>query len=106
MIEDVLIKVGNFIFLVDFFILEIEPVANFKSHISVILGRPFLTIANAEINCRNELMKLSFGNMTIELNIFNLKQESTQYADVNIIQNKIYEPIDISDEEVDLESSF
>jgi hypothetical protein len=24
------------------------------------------------INCRNGLMKLSFGNMTLEMNIFNI----------------------------------
>ena len=51
-------------------------------------------------------MKLSFKNMIIQLNIFNLEQESIQYADVNIIQEKIYKPIDISDEEVNFESSF
>ena len=106
MVEDVLIKIDNFIFPIDFIILEIEPVANPKGHIPIISGRPFLATANAEINYRNRLMKLSFENMTIKLNIFNLEQESTQHTDVNIIQKKIYEPIDISDEEVDFESSF
>ena len=51
MVEDVLIKVGNFIFLVDFVILETEPISNPKGQILVILGRPFLATANAEINC-------------------------------------------------------
>ncbi|XP_073113079.1 uncharacterized protein [Elaeis guineensis] len=69
------------------------------------LGRPFLATANAEINCRNGLMKLSFGNMTIELNVFNLEQESSSHADVNVVQDGIYESIDISDDEVDLESN-
>ncbi|XP_073317252.1 uncharacterized protein [Primulina huaijiensis] len=36
------------------------------------LGRPFLATSNALINCRNGIMKLSFGNMTLELNVFNL----------------------------------
>ncbi|XP_024043020.1 uncharacterized protein LOC112099781, partial [Citrus clementina] len=35
-------------------------------------GRPFLATANALINCRNGLMNLSFGNMTLELNVFNM----------------------------------
>ena len=73
MVEDVLIKVGNFIFLVDFVILETEPISNPKGQILVILGRPFLATTNAEINYWNGLMKLSFENMTIELNIFNLE---------------------------------
>ena len=85
MVEKVLIKVGNFIFPIDFIILEIELVANPKGHIPVILGRPFLATANAEINYQNRLMKLSFENMTIELNIFNLEQKFTQHVDVNII---------------------
>ena len=46
-VEDVLIKVSDFIYPVDFVILETELVANPKSHIPVILGRPFLAIANA-----------------------------------------------------------
>ena len=73
MVEDVLIKIDNFIFFVDFIILEIEPVVNPKAYISIILERPFLATVNIEINCQNGLMKLSFENMTIELNIFNLE---------------------------------
>ena len=73
MVENILIKVENFIFSVDFIILETEPISNPKGQILVILGRPFLATANVEINYRNRLMKLSFRNMTIELNIFNLE---------------------------------
>ena len=71
-IEDVLIKVGDFVFLVDFVVLETEPVRNLKNQIPIILGRPFLATSNALINCRNGLMKLTFGNMTIDLNIFHV----------------------------------
>ncbi|KAL6315812.1 hypothetical protein AAG906_008198 [Vitis piasezkii] len=34
--------------------------------------RPFLATSNAIINCRNGVMQLTFGNMTLELNIFHL----------------------------------
>ena len=101
MVEDVLIKIKNFIFPVDFIILEIEPVSNPEGHISVILGRPFLAIVNAKINCRNRLMKLSFENMTIELSVFNLEQESSKQASVNMIQD---EPYDISIKKIDPKS--
>ena len=77
MIADVLIKVGEFIFPVDFVILETAPVENPRGQIPVILGRPFLATSNALINCRCGLMKLTFGNMTIDLNIFNLNQVFT-----------------------------
>jgi len=73
-IEDVLIQVGEFIYPVDFVVIETETVSNFASQIPVILGRPFLATTNALINCRNGMMTLSFGNMTVELNIFNLQR--------------------------------
>ena len=70
-IEDVLVQVDKFIYPVDFVALDIQLVEACNS-IPVILGRPFLATSNALINCRNGLMKLSFGNMTLEMNIFNI----------------------------------
>ena len=64
-IKDVLIKVDKFYFLVDFIVLDTEPVYIIGSEISVILGRPFLATANTLINCRSGVMKISFGNMTM-----------------------------------------
>ena len=63
-IEDVLVRVDKFIYLVDFIVLETEPIANECKQIPVTLGRPFLATANALINCWNGVMNLSFGNMT------------------------------------------
>ena len=40
----------------------------------IILGRPFLATSNAIINCWNGVMQLTFGNMTLELNIFHLSK--------------------------------
>ena len=56
----------------DFIVLETEPIANECKQIHVILDRPFLATANALINYRNRVMNLSFGNMTLELNVFNI----------------------------------
>lgn len=75
-LKDVLIKVGNFIYPIDFVVLETKLVANPRDHISIILGRPFLVTANTLISCCNGVMKLSFGNMTVDLNIFNLGNKS------------------------------
>jgi len=71
-VEDVLIRVGEFIYHLDFVVIETEKVSNVASETPMILGRPFLATANALINCRNGMMRLSFGNMTLELNIFNM----------------------------------
>ena len=69
-IEDVFIQVDTVYYLVDFIILDTQPVEceSSKRHILAILGRPFLATANAFIYCRNELLKLSFGNITLETN--------------------------------------
>ncbi|KAL3597114.1 hypothetical protein D5086_008751 [Populus alba] len=74
-IEDVLVQVDKFIYPVDFVVLDTQPVETCNS-IPVILGRPFLATSNALINCRNGLMKLSFGNMTLEMNIFNICKQA------------------------------
>ncbi|RVX07351.1 hypothetical protein CK203_022597 [Vitis vinifera] len=69
-IEDVLIQINNFYYPVDFVVLDTEQGTSGLNYVPIILGRPFLAIANTLINCRSGVMQLTFGNMTIELNIF------------------------------------
>ena len=52
--------------------LDIEPALNDNTQIHVILGHPFLATSNVLINFRSGVMKISFGNMTVELNIFDI----------------------------------
>ena len=82
MVEDVLVQIDKFYFPVDFIVLDTEPVVHSNSQIPVILGRPFLATFNAHINCRNGLMQLSFGKMTLELNIFNICKQPANNGDV------------------------
>ena len=77
-VEDVLIQVDKFYYPVDFIILDIEPAAAGANYVPIILGRPFLATSNAIINCRNGVMQLTFGNMTLELNIFHLSKKHMQ----------------------------
>ncbi|RVW13730.1 hypothetical protein CK203_087198 [Vitis vinifera] len=69
-VEDVLVQVDNFYYPVDFVVLDTDPIVKETNHVPIILGRPFLATSNVIINCRNGLMQLTFGNMTLELNIF------------------------------------
>ena len=71
-IEDVLVQVDKFYYPVDFVVLDIDPVVTRTKYVPIILGIPFLATLNAIINCRNGVMQLTFGNMTLELNIFHL----------------------------------
>ena len=95
-IEDVLIQVDKFYYPVDFVVLDTEPVAVGANHVPIILGRPFLATSNSIINCRNGVMQLTFGNMTLELNIFHLSKRHMQpveddYEEVCIIDTIIEE---------------
>ena len=62
-------------------VLDIEPMAESTHQVPIILGRPFLATANAIINCRNGIMQLTFGNMTLELNIFHLSNRDKPAED-------------------------
>ena len=62
----------KFYYPVDFVVLDTEPIASGPNHVLIILGRPFLATSNAIIKCWNGVMQLTFGNMTLELNIFHL----------------------------------
>jgi len=49
-VDNVLIKVGEFIFPVDFLVLDNERMPNAESYILMILGHPFLPTSNDLIN--------------------------------------------------------
>jgi hypothetical protein len=108
-VEDVLIKVDKFYFPVDFIVLDTEPVHNLGSQIPVILGRPFLATANALINCRTGVMKISFGNMTVELIIFHIRKQPLEYDEVQqvcLIEDVMEEAVEESSMEDPLEACF
>jgi hypothetical protein len=73
----------------------------------VILGQPFLATANALINCRSGVMKIYFGNMMVELNIFQIKKQPLDYDQMNqvcLIEEIIDEVIEESSIEDPLEA--
>ena len=88
-VEDVLVKIDKFYYPLDFLVLDTEPIASEPNHVPIILGRPFLATANAIINCRNGVMQLTFGNMTLELNIFHLKNKQKLLETENQITDEI-----------------
>ena len=42
-----------------------------------------LSYGNAQINCRTGVMKISFGNMIVELNIFNINNQPLDYDEIH-----------------------
>ena len=88
-VEDVLVKIDKFYYPVDFVVLDTAPSSNEPNHVPIILGRPFLATANAIINCRNGIMQLTFGDMTLELNIFNLNDNPQLFETENHSTDKV-----------------
>jgi hypothetical protein len=94
-VENVIIQVDKIYFPVDFIVLDIEPVANPTKMIPVILGRPFLAIANANINCWTGIMKIRFENFKVKLNIFHAFQQPPDKAEfffLDSIEDLVGEP--------------
>ena len=95
--NDVLVQVDKLYFPVDFVVLNTQPMVNQGTQFPVILGRPFLATANAIIHCRGGLMTLSFGNMTVNLNIFNVIKEigdEEDVCEVNMIDSVVRNYVD------------
>ena len=88
-VEDVLVKIDKFYYPVDFVVLDTEPIDSEPNHVPIILGRPFLATANAIINCRNGVMQLTFGNMTLELNMFQLNNKQNLLETENQISDEV-----------------
>ena len=89
-VEDVLVKVDKFYYPMDFVVLDTEPMASGPNHVPINLGRPFLATVNAIINCRNGVMQLTFGNMTLELNIFHLSNKHKLVEDDKQRDDEVY----------------
>jgi hypothetical protein len=73
----------------------------------VILGRPFLATANALINCRTGVMKISFSNMTVELDIFDINKKPRDCDEIGsacLIEEIIEEAVEASSLEDPLEA--
>ena len=64
-IENVLVKVGKFVFPVDFIILDIEQ----DSQIPLLLGRPFLATGSALIDMKKGLLTLRVGEEAADFNL-------------------------------------
>ena len=78
-VEDMLVRVDKFYYLVNFVVLDTEPLSKGVTFVHIILRRPFLVTTNALINCWNRVMQLYFGNMTLKLNVFNLSHQHNDH---------------------------
>lgn len=89
--QDVLVEVGKFIFPVDFVILDVDE----EVEVSLILGRPFLTMSKALIDVNNEQMVLWIGEEKVAFKLHQVMKHSHYEDDtcfaIDIIDDVIYE---------------
>ena len=74
-LEDVLLKVGKFIFPVDFVIMKMEE----DTQVHLLLGRPFLAIGAALIDVQKGELTLRVGNEVVHFN----HNRSLEHPDVD-----------------------
>ncbi|XP_058189279.1 uncharacterized protein LOC131306867 [Rhododendron vialii] len=82
MVEDVLVQVDQFVYPVDFVVLDTCPVPAAQSSVPIILGRPFLATSDAVIHCRDGRLNMSFGNMKMQVNMFHIGSQLGDDEDV------------------------
>ena len=85
-VDDVIIQVNDFYYPVDFIVLDI-PRSSCSLIPQIILGRPFLAICNTQISCREGNLRISFGDMSKDLNIFHPYKSEPEVEDVNFIDS-------------------
>ena len=84
-LKDVLIKVGKFIFPVDFVVIDIEE----DKQIPLLLGRPFLSTGAALIDVKKGELTLRVGDEAIPFNLNqSLKQLEFDNTDCKIVETK------------------
>ena len=85
-LEVVLIKVGKFIFLVDFVIIDIKE----DKQVPLLLGRPFLATRAALIDVKKGELTLKVGDEAVHFNLnHSLKQPKLSDAECEIVERKI-----------------
>ena len=89
-VEDVLVKVRQFIFPTDFVIMDIEEDAK----IPLILGRPFMLIANCVVDMGKGNLKMSVDDQKVTFNLFEAMKHPSDH--------KAYFKVEKVEHEVDM----
>ena len=85
-LEDVLIRVGKFVFLVDFVVINIKE----EKQVPLLLGRPFLAIGAVLIDVKRGELTLRVRDEAVHINLnHSSKQPELSSTDCEIIETKI-----------------
>ncbi|XP_048229535.1 uncharacterized protein LOC125370009 [Ricinus communis] len=84
-IEDLLVKVQEFTFLMDFVVMDIDETVDF----SLILGRPFLITARSIIDVHDGKLILKVGEEQVNFQIPNTMKHQLVLDDMDVSNNRI-----------------
>ena len=97
-IEDVLVKINNLIFPVDFYVLYIDDSAS-SAPSPILLGRPFLKTTKTKIDVVKGILTMEFDGETTEFDVFKETKiliENQSLSSVNMINFlDVQEPIEL-----------
>ena len=85
-LEDVLVKVGKFIFLVDFFVIKIEE----DTQVPMLLGRPFLATGAALIDVQKGELTLRVGDEAVQFNLHKILTQPDVDVETCMVVDSIY----------------
>ncbi|XP_040948598.1 uncharacterized protein [Gossypium hirsutum] len=113
LLEDVLAKVNELVFLVDFYIINIED-DNSTNSSDILLGKPFLSTASAKIDVRSGTLTMEFNDEIVKFNVYEamghpnslsnisnidiidcLTQSYSEYHDFDELETILYRSIDM-----------
>lgn len=98
LVEDVLVQVDNFVYPVDLVVLDTCPITHaLQTQTPIIFEHLFLATSDAVIHCWNGLLNMTFGNMKMELNVFNVGTQmgdDEKVYDVGLIDRLVQEHVD------------
>ncbi|XP_017613900.1 uncharacterized protein LOC108459044 [Gossypium arboreum] len=89
-LENVLVKVNELIFLADFYVIDME---NIRSNTSseILLRRPFLSIANTKIDVRSGIFTMEFDGEVVKFNVYKAMRYPDDVQSINFVD--IIEPV-------------
>ncbi|KAK8704997.1 hypothetical protein V6N13_048608 [Hibiscus sabdariffa] len=101
-VEDVIVKMGKFVFPVDFLILDCEV----DDKALIILGRPFLATGRILIDCKKGDFTMRVADQTMTINVFNTLSKFIQIKDFEKLKKEDVEELDETSCETHQVSSF
>ncbi|XP_016509413.1 uncharacterized protein LOC107826887 [Nicotiana tabacum] len=81
-LDDVLVKVGKFVFPVDFVILDCQV----DEEIPIILGRPFLSTGRALIDCETMELKMRLNDEEVIFNVQQSMRRPSEYVNCSLVE--------------------